>query len=115
MRRSLVLLVGIGFVVGLGAMVLLRGATSTVAEHVGDQQIAVECTGWTGVSQGCFDWGNDVMAQGAPSNTFELEDVVRVRLDRPMLGFAGTCVAEYFLSRYPDQVAWSEDVPCPDG
>lgn len=106
---------GIGIVVGLGGIVLLRVATSTVAEHVGEGQITAECAGWTGVTEGCRDWGTEVLARGAPSNTFELEDVARVRLDRPMLGFASTCVAEYFLGRYPDEVAWSEDVPCSDG
>ena len=114
MRRPVLLVVGIGLSVGLGAILALRAATSTVAEHVGDGQVTAECSGWTGVSEGCFDWGNDVLAQGPPSTTFELEDVVRIRLDRPMLGFAESCVAEYFLGRYPDEVVWSEDVPCPD-
>lgn len=113
--RLLVLLAGIGIVAVLGGIILLRAATSTVAEHVGEQQISVECTGWTGVSTGCRDWATDILAQGAPSNTFEMDDVSSMRLDRPMLGFSATCAAEYFVSRYPDEVAWSEDVPCPGG
>ena len=113
--RLLVLLAGIGIVAVLGGIILLRAATSTVAEHVGEQQISVECTGWTGVSTGCRDWATEILAQGAPSNTFEMDDVSSMRLDRPMLGFAATCVAEYFVSRYPDEVAWTEDVPCQGG
>ena len=115
MRTRLVLIVGFVLVLGLGGILLLRAATSTVVEHAGENQITAECTGWTGVSSSCVDWANDVLAQGAPSNTFEMEDVVRIRLDRPKLGFAATCEAEYFLSRYPDEVAWSEVVPCHDG
>lgn len=110
--RLLVLLAGIGIVTVLGGIILLRAATSTVAEHVGEQRISAECTGWTAVSTGCRDWATEILAPGAPSNTFEMEDVVRLRLDRPMLGFAGMCTAQYFLSRYPDEVAWTEDVPC---
>ena len=113
MRSRLLLLVGVALLFGFGGILLLRGATSTVAEHAGEQQITAECTGGTGVSDGCREWADEVLAQGAPSTTFEMEDVVRIRLDRPMLGFAATCVAEYFLSRYPDEVAWTEDVDCP--
>ena len=115
MRTGLLLLVGVALLGGLGGILLLRGVTSTVAEDVGEQQITAECTGWTGVADGCREWGDALLAQGAPSTTFEMEDVVRVRLDRPMLGFAAACVAEYFLSRYPDEVAWTEDVDCPEG
>ena len=115
MRPRLGLLVGLALLGVLGGILVLRAATSAVAEHVGEQQITAECTGWTGVADGCSDWATRVLAQGAPSTTFEMEDVVRVRLDRPMLGFAATCVAEFFLSRYPDEVAWTEEVDCPEG
>ncbi len=93
----------------------LRAATSVTTEDVGPGGVTVECSGWTGVSDGCGPWGEAILAEGAPSNTFEIEDVVRLRLDRPALGFADTCEAQYFLSRYPDEVAWTEDVPCAAG
>ncbi len=93
----------------------LRAAMSVTVDDVGPGGVTVECSGWTGVGDGCGVWGMGILAEGAPSNTFEIDDVVRVRLDRPAFGFAGTCVAEYFLSRYPDEVEWTEEVRCPGG
>lgn len=93
----------------------LRAAMSVTVDDVGPDGVIVECSGWTGVGDGCGSWGEQLLAEGAPSNTFEIDDVVRLRLDRPAFGFAETCVAEYFLGRYPDEVEWTEDVPCPDG
>ncbi len=98
-------------VVGLGAYVVSQSST-TVVEDAADATI--ECTGWTGATDGCAAWGADVLAEGSPSNTFELEDVVRIRLDRPTFGLAEACSVDYFLSRYPDDVAWSEEIDCPD-
>ena len=63
----------------------------------------------------CGAWGDEILAGGSPTTTFEAEDVVRLRLDRALLGFGDTCRAEWFLGRYPDDVAWSEDVACADG
>jgi hypothetical protein len=112
MRMRLVILVAV-LVLAAGAVyVVSRAATSVVAEHVGPMQISAECTGWTGVTERCREWGEAVLAAGAPSTTFELEDVVRIRLDRPTFGLAGRCTAEYFVGRYPDEVAWTEDVDC---
>jgi len=59
----------------------------------------------------CLAWGDEVLAAGAPSTTFELEDVVRIKFERNP--FSGPCRAEYFLGRYPDEVAWTEEVDCP--
>jgi len=111
----LVLLAGVlvaGVVAGLAVQ---RGSSSTIVGAAAAGGPAVECSGWTGVTDGCAAWGDRVLAAGAPTTTFEFEDVVRVRLDRPMLGIASTCVAEYFLGRYPDDVAWTEEVDCPEG
>ena len=102
---ALVLAAGAGYVVS-------RAATSVIASHVGPMQISVECSGWTGVSDLCAEWGEAVLAAGAPSTTFELEDVVRLRMDRPSFGLADRCTVEYFLGRYPDEVAWTEEVDC---
>ena len=110
--RTLILVAAVLLILALGGFLLLRSASATVVSDVGEGRITVECSGWSGVGDGCGEWGAEVLAQGAPSNTFEMEDVVRVRLDRAAFGFASTCVAEYFLSRYPDEVAWTDEVAC---
>jgi hypothetical protein len=112
MRMWLVILVAAVVLAAGGIYAGSRAATTVVAEHVGAMQISVECTGWTGVAERCREWGEAVLAAGAPSTTFELEDVVRIRLDRPTFGLAGRCTAEYFIGRYPNDVAWTEDVDC---
>ena len=101
-------------VVAIVGGVLLRAvnsATSTV-----DPDVTVECSGATGVDEtACRDWADAILAEGAPTTTFEAQDVIRLRLDRELLGFGETCRAEWFLGRYPDDVAWSESVACADG
>jgi hypothetical protein len=97
-------------VVALGAYVVSRSSSTTVVEDAAEATI--ECTGWSGVTEDCAAWGAEVLAVGAPSNTFELDDVVRIRLDHPTFGFAEMCTVEYFLSRYPDEVAWTEEIDC---
>ena len=97
-------------VVAMGAYVVSRSGTTVVEGAAGE---TIECTGWTGVTEECTAWGAEVLADGPPSNTFELEDIVRIRLDRPTFGLANGCTVEYFLSRYPDDVAWTEETDCP--
>src|SRR5690606_37409715 len=95
------------------ALVLLRPATS--ATSTVDPDVTIECTPATGVAPtACRAWGDAIAAEGSPTTTFEAEDVVRLRLDRDLLGFGATCRAAWFLGRYPDAVAWSESVACPD-
>jgi hypothetical protein len=113
--KRLALLVALLMLVGITGFFGLRAATSVTAHDIGPGQVRVECSGWTGVGAGCGAWGAEILADGAPSNTFEMQDVVRLRLDRPAFGFAATCEADYFLSRYPNEVVWTEDVPCADG
>lgn len=112
MRPRLVIVVVVLVLAATAVYVVSRAATSVVADHIGPTQITAECTGWTGVSDRCGEWGEAVLAAGAPSTTFELEDVVRVRMDRPTFGLADRCTVEYFLGRYPDEVAWTEEVDC---
>jgi hypothetical protein len=109
----LVLLAGVLVAGLLAGLAFTRGSSSTLVAAEATDGAIVECSGWSGVTDGCAAWGARVLAAGAPTTTFEFEDVVRVRLDRPMFGFASTCVAEYFLGRYPEDVAWTEDVDCP--
>lgn len=98
--------------IGILAVALLLGS-AVVAAPAQSSGVTIECSGPTRASPDvCREWGDEVLAAGPPSSTFEMDDVVRLRLDRPMLGFASTCRAEYFLSRYPDDVAWAESVSC---
>lgn len=76
-----------------------------------DPDVTIECAPSTNMlEEGCRVWGDQVLLLGAPSTTFELEDVVRIRLERAP--FSGPCRAEYFLGRYPDEVTWTERVDC---
>ena len=107
---ALLILVGVGAVV----LLLLRPASS--ATSTVDADVIVECSGAAGVDAGsCRVWGDAILAEGSPTTTFEARDVVRLRIDRALLGLGDTCRAEWFLGRYPDDVAWSESVACADG
>ena len=101
-------------VAALVAVLFLRPASS--ATSTVDADVTVECTGAVGFDEpACRSWGDGILAEGSPTTTFEAQDVVRLRLDRALLGFGGTCRAEWFLGRYPDDVAWTEEVACADG
>ena len=108
------LIVLVALVAALVGVLVLRpdaAATSSL-----DPDVTVECTAATGVSDAaCGAWGDAIVAGGSPSTTFEAEDVVRLRLDRGLLGFGDSCSADWFLSRYPDDAGWSEVVACPEG
>ncbi len=83
-------------------------ASSAVAPEV-----AIVCAASTGVgADACAAWGDELLAAGPPSTTFELKDLARVELSRALLGFGGQCEAAYFLGRYPDRAVWSEPVAC---
>jgi hypothetical protein len=98
----------------VAAVLLLRPVSAAVSNV--DADVTVECTGATGVDgTACRAWGDAILAEGAPTTTFEAEDVVRLRLDRALLGFGDICRAEWFLGRYPEDVAWSEEVACAGG
>ena len=78
-----------------------------------DADVTVECDGSTSVSEAsCPAWGDEVLALGAPSTTFEMQDLVRLRLSKPLLGFGSPCQIEYFLQRYPEEAVWDEHIPC---
>ena len=98
-------------VAALVALLFLRPASS--ATSTVDADVTVECTGAVGVDEpACRAWGDGILAEGSPTTTFEAQDVVRLRLDRALLGFGRACRAEWFLGRYPDDVAWTEEVAC---
>ena len=98
--------------VGAGVLVY-RGSGTTRATDVGEHGITVECTAWTGADgDACAAWGAAVSADGAPSTTFDNADVVRIHFERGTFGFDETCTATWFVSRYPEDPAWTEQVPC---
>ncbi|MEO8245769.1 MAG: hypothetical protein ABI622_01495 [Chloroflexota bacterium] len=74
----------------------------------------VECAAASGLDEAaCRAWGVATVAAGAPSNTFELTDLGRLRLDRGLFGLASTCRADWFTTRYATDAAWTAEIPCP--
>lgn len=98
--------------VAAAVLVFLRAGSITTAQSTLQPGVTIECAGSTGVTDECGAWGDDILAEGPPSTTFEMDDLVRLRLERPMLGFGSTCVAEYFVSRYPEDAIWDDEVAC---
>ena len=85
---------------------------SVTVTSAADPQVTIECAPSASLPEPeCRAWGDEIIAAGAPSNTFEMDDVVRVRMERAP--FNGSCRADYFLGRYPDEVVWTEEVTCP--
>ena len=92
---------------------LALGRSPVEATSTADPDVTVECSAATGVSASdCGAWGDEILALGAPSTTFEMDDLARLRIDRPLFGFGSPCQVEYFLERYPDDSTWDSDVPC---
>jgi hypothetical protein len=97
----------------LAVWFLVLNRPTVEASSAVDADVTIECDGSTSVSEeSCLAWGDEVLALGAPSTTFEMQDLLRLRLSKPLLGFGSPCQVEYFLQRYPDDVVWDEDIPC---
>lgn len=112
-RRTLaVIAIGVVLVAVLaGAWVVVRPNVS-VASTV-NRAVTIECTGATGMgADGCGEWGDAILTEDRAPRTFEREDLRRVRIDRSLLGLGGECRVEWFLTRYPDRSAWSDEVAC---
>lgn len=78
-----------------------------------DPDVTLECAASTRVGRdACLAWGDFTLRQGPPSFTFEMDDLTRLRIDRPLLGFGSPCEVAYFISRYPDDPAWMDEIPC---
>ncbi len=74
--------------------------------------VTIECDAWTGVSAGaCGSWGDEILAGGPPSRTFNMEDLERLRLSGAPLAL-GSCRAEWFLGRDLLQPVWSDELEC---
>lgn len=100
--------------VGATAYLVLR--PSVEAASATDPGVVVECSAATGVSaDACRAWGDEVLARGAPSHTFEMDDLARLVLDRSMLGLGPTCDVSYFISRDAQNRVWHQEVACGQG
>jgi hypothetical protein len=98
---------------GLAVWFLVLSQPTVAGSSAVDPDVTIECDGSTSVSEeSCLAWGDEVLTRGAPSTTFEMQDLVRLRFSKPMLGFGSPCQVEYFLQRYPDDGVWREDIPC---
>ena len=91
------------------AIVLVSGSRE-VRSSV-DPEVVIRCPAATS-AEGCVAWGDRVLAAGAPSTTFDMEDLVRVELRRGTLGIGESCEAAYVIGRYPDEPVWDETVDC---
>ena len=95
------------------AYLFLRPPVEAVS--VSDPDVAIECQAATGVSaETCRAWGDEILARGAPSPTFEMDDLARLVIDRPTWGFSPTCEVDYFISRDAANRAWHEAIACVD-
>ena len=102
--------------VPLAVAVLLLARPSIEVLSSTDPDVTIRCDGSTSVSPDvCRDWGDQILAEGAPSMTFEMEDLARLEISRPMLGFAAECRASFFLQRYPNESTWEEEGECIGG
>jgi hypothetical protein len=108
-----VVTVGVLVLVALSAFVYLLLAPPVTVESTAQSGVTVECTAATGMDdEQCVAWGDEVIAAGPPSFTFEMEDLARLELDRSAFGFGSSCEAAYLVSR-TDEPIWREEVPCP--
>ncbi len=96
--------------IGLAAFVLLRPATVV---NTPGSDVMIRCDASV-VAEDCGTWGDAVLADGAPTTTFDMADLERLDLTRSLFGFGSSCQAAYFIGRYPDDAAWTEDIACPD-
>jgi hypothetical protein len=100
----------------LGALGYVLVRPSSMVTSATDPDVAIECDGSTGASgDACRAWGDEILAQGSPSHTFEMDDLARLVIDRPMWGFSPSCEVDYFISRDAANRAWREKVACQEG
>ncbi len=110
MRRFGLALVAV--VVPLAGLIGFRIAAAPTTVSSSNSDVTVECD--SSVAAGdCTAWGDAILRAGAPSHTFEIEDLERLELTRSMFGFGATCHAAYFIGRYPGDAVWTNVVTCP--
>ena len=113
-RRAGVMLVAVVVLVAAVVFLALRPPARATGSGGGASGVAIECAAGAGLDDAaCARWGTERLAEGPPSNTFEMEDLGRLALTRDLLGLAGPCHAAYYTTRYADDPVWTEVVPCP--
>jgi hypothetical protein len=95
---------------GVAAFVLLRPATEVRASG---SEAMIRCDASV-MAEDCGTWGDAILADGAPTTTFDVADLERLDLARSLFGFGSSCEAAYFIGRYPDDAVWTEEIACPD-
>ena len=104
------LLVAVVVLLAAAAILFVVRPTVSVASAV-TPGVTVECRG-IGAEDECRNHGDSVLSQGPPSNTFEMDDVSRLVIERPLVGDAKRCSAAWYIERYPDDPVWEADVAC---
>lgn len=112
MRRKAALLVMIAVVILAGAWFVL-GRSGVEAASAVDPDVTITCDAWTSVSlEACGSWGDGILQAGPPSRTFEMDDLAHLAISRQTFGLAASCRVEYFLERYANDPAWTDEVAC---
>ena len=109
MLRIGLLVAAVVVVGGAALLVVLRPSVSVMSNVA--PAVTIECHG-IGVEADCREYGDGVLSQGPPSNTFEMDDLARLALERPTLGDGSRCSAAWYIERYPDDPVWEADVAC---
>lgn len=100
--------------VAVATLLLARPAVDVVSSA--DPDVTIRCDGSTSVPPAvCLDWGNQLLRAAPPSMTFEMQDLARLEISRPMLGFAAECRVAFFLQRYPNDSVSEEVSECIGG
>jgi hypothetical protein len=104
------LLAAVVVVAGAGALHLLRAPVEVASES--DPDVTIECTAASGADDvACLAWGDAIIRGDPPSFTFEMDDLVRLRLERSWFGFGSECHASYLIARYAEP-AFTDAVDC---
>jgi hypothetical protein len=112
MRSIVALVLVLVAVAGIGyAFIVVARPMYEVASSV-DPDVTYRCEGIS-TAERCELSGDVVLDQlGAPSETFEMEDVTRLEITEPPFG-ERICTVAYFIQRYPDDAAWELEIECP--
>lgn len=111
MRKVGVALGAVAVVLAALVVFALLRTTTEVSSSV-DPDVTVRCDGSI-AEDACAAWGDAILADGAPSFTFDMENLVRLELSRSMFGVGATCEAAYFIGRNPNEAVWTEEFACP--
>ncbi len=111
--RKVVVAVGAVVVVLAVLVVLALWRTPTEVSSSVRPDVTVLCDSPI-PDEACRSWGDAILADGAPSFTFEMDDLDRLKLTRGMFGFGSACEAAYFIARELNEAVWIDDVSCWD-